>query len=73
MMVGICTAYGMFQDTITNRELCGKVGYVLCMVGGGVATNRYVSRLLQSFAGHECCSRLSETNTKWVRGPEMLL
>ncbi len=43
MMVGICTAYGMFQDTITNRELCGKVGYVLCMVGGGVATNRYVS------------------------------
>lgn len=31
MMVGICTAYGMFQDTITNRELCGKVGYVRCV------------------------------------------
>lgn len=42
-MVGLCTAYGAIQDMILNRELCGKVGYVLCMVAGGVAANRYVS------------------------------
>lgn len=42
-MVGIGAAYGVFQDTIMNRELRGKVGYVLCMVAGDVAANRYVS------------------------------